>query len=394
MDGAPAKARPKDRRLEIARNAGELFSSRGFHAVRMDDIAQASDITARALYRHYANKQALLSHVVLENQQRLMDALAMLTSRPAVERKLDESLLAVAEAALDSRQLSLLWQREARHLEPDDYRRSIEQSRWMAEQFKLLLIDPDRSDLDRAAAEIRSWAVVSVLTSSVFYEHALSRQRLKRELIAASARVIAAPGAPVDIVERVEDARGSSSRREQLIDSAARAFRRRGFGGVSIDDIGAEVGVVGPALYRYFDTKADILVAVVTRLQEWQALEMARAMQTAGSDEEVLEGVVRGYIRIALEATDLLAVSLTEQLYIPVGVRERLDRVRADAIGEWQRWLSAARPEVSDALAVMLVNSARAIVDDCVRIPHLREHPNFKAELTRSTLAALDLTES
>ncbi|MCW2839986.1 MAG: TetR family transcriptional regulator [Aeromicrobium sp.] len=46
---------------------------------------------------------------------------------------------------------------------------------------------------------------------------------------------------------------------------------------------------------------------------------------------------------------------------------------------------------LSDALAVMLVNSGKAIVDDCVRIPHLREHPNFEVELTRSTLAALGL---
>lgn len=394
MEAAPAKARPKDRRLEIARNAGELFSSRGFHAVRMDDIAQASGITARALYRHYANKQALLSHVVLENQQRLMDALAIVTARPADERTLDESLPAVAEAALDSRQLSLLWQREARHLDPDDYRLSIEQSRWMADQFQLLLIDPGRADLDRAAAEIRSWAVVSVLTSSVFYEHSLSRQRLKRELIGASARVIAAPGAPAQAVRRVRATRRSSSRREQLIDSAARAFRRHGFGGVSIDDIGSEVGVVGPALYRYFDTKADILVAAVTRLHEWQALEMMRAMQAASSDEAVLAGLVRGYIRIALEATDLLAVSLTERLYVPDAFSDRFDRIRADNLGEWQRWMSVARPEVPDPLAVVLVSSAQAIVDDCVRIPHLREHPNFEAELTLSTLSALGLQES
>jgi hypothetical protein len=33
---------------------------------------------------------------------------------------------------------------------------------------------------------------------------------------------------------------------------------------------------------------------------------------------------------------------------------------------------------LSDALAVMLVNSGKAIVDDCVRIPHLREHPTSR----------------
>ena len=53
-------------------------------------------------------------------------------------------------------------------------------------------------------------------------------------------------------------------------------------------------------------------------------------MNTPGADEAVLVELVRGYIRVALGATDLLAVSLTEWLYLPEGVIDRLERIRAD----------------------------------------------------------------
>lgn len=361
----------------------------------MDDIAEASDITARALYRHYDSKQALLAHVVLADQQRLMDTLSVLSATPAAERDLDMTLTAITNAALDSRRLSLLWQREARHLGTDDYQRVRNQTRAMAKQFQELLIGDERPDLDDAVSEIRIWVVVSIVTSPGHYEYTLTRNALTRELVAASRRVLDGPaasttGVPIDPVLP----RTSNSRREQLLYAGAKVFRDKGFGGVSIDDIGAPIGLVGPALYRYFDNKAEILAAAVARLDEWLALELSRAMRTTGPDSEVLAHLIEGYIRVAIEATDLLAVSLTERLHLPAGMTERFDRVRSDYTAEWQRWLSVARPELSDAQAAIMVKMARAIVDDCVRIPHLRRHPTLAPELLCAALSALDLADA
>ncbi|GAA4558281.1 helix-turn-helix domain-containing protein [Pseudonocardia xishanensis] len=140
---------------------------------------------------------------------------------------------------------------------------------------------------------------------------------------------------------RVAD-RAPLARREQLVAAAAQEFRAKGFAGVGVDDIGGRVDVVGPALYRYFDTKADILVAAVSRWHEWPALETARVFHAPVPGEAVLGLLVEGHVRTALHATDLLAVWLTERLYLPDAVRERLDRVQADSLAEWQRWLSGA----------------------------------------------------
>jgi len=388
----PQPSEPSPRQVQIATNASELFSARGFHSVRMDDIANASGITARALYRHFVNKQALLSQVVLDDQQRVVDTLTRLNAKPADERTLDGNLAELADVALEGRRLSLLWQREARHLDVDDFRKVRSRTRWISEQFGNLLVVPERSDLDAAATELRSWAVVSIVSSPAFYDSALSRQRLSQELIAASKRVIAsrAPKRVADSPAPAALGRRLGSRREQLMRAAAIAFRHKGFGGVTIDDIGRDVGIVGAALYRYFENKADILVAVVTRFDEWQALELNRAIHSPCADEAVLAEIIQGYIRVVTESTDFLAVSLTERLYLPPGISDRFDRIRSDYIGEWQRWLSAARPDLPEAVSSTRVNIAKTIIDDCVRIPHLQRAPNFSEDLLGLVLDALD----
>ncbi|WP_300010913.1 TetR/AcrR family transcriptional regulator [Pseudonocardia sp.] len=399
MDAAAAPApparrsRPANRRAEIARHAGELFSVRGFHAVRMDDIAEASGITARALYRHYRNKQALLAHVVREDQQHVIDTLTTLAERPAQTRDSVADLAAVTDAALDSRRLSLLWQREARHLADEDYRLVRRQTRWIAATLDELFLRHDRPDLGDDIIDIRRWVLVSIVSGHGLYDSPLPRPRLAGELIAAARRVIdAPPGVPsADPPAPVQVDRTPIARREQLIWAAARAFRDKGFGGVGNDEVGSQLGIVGPALYRYFDTKADLLVAAVNRLHEWLALEMTRAIHAPCPDEHVLAVLVRGHVRVAIEASELLAVWLTERLYLPDAARERFDRIEADYIAEWQRWLSIARPDLPDAVAASLVTTAKTVIDDCARIQRLQHYPTLHAELSRAALATLGL---
>ncbi|MDL5159698.1 TetR/AcrR family transcriptional regulator [Actinomycetospora termitidis] len=389
-DGAATRPAAGRRRVEIARDAAELFARRGFHAVRMNDIAEAGGITARALYRHYANKQALLAHVIREDQQHVLDAIAALERRPPDARGLENDLTAMVAAALDSRRLSVLWQREARHLTSEDYALVRRRTRFIAERFRVLLVEPAHPDLGEDTADLRSWVVVSLVSGPGFYDTTLSRARLERSLVAAGTRVIRAP-AVESVHPTTEAERPTTARREQLIDAAAREFRAKGFAGVSMDDIGAEVGVVGPALYRYVDTKVDLLSTAVTRLHEWLALETRRSLRCP-SDDEVLGHLVSGYIRVACDATDLLATSLTEKLYLPDNVLDRTERSEADSFGEWQRWLVVRRPDLAEAEAATLVRAARTVIDDCVRIPHLRRHPAMADELRCAALATMGLT--
>jgi AcrR family transcriptional regulator len=59
-----------------------------------------------------------------------------------------------------------------------------------------------------------------------------------------------------------------ASRREQILAVAAELFAQRGFHGVSIADLGAAVGVSGPALYRHFPGKEALLAEMLVGISE------------------------------------------------------------------------------------------------------------------------------
>ncbi|TWH41876.1 TetR family transcriptional regulator [Rhodococcus rhodochrous J38] len=369
--------------MQIANNARELFALRGFHAVRVDHIAEASGVTARAVYRHYKNKQELLARIIDEDQQRWIDALDSI-SEVESDEELARHLDYLARVGIESRRLSVLWQREARHLDEDDFRTVRSRAVWISDNVAGRLIRPCHPGLGAFATDVRSWAVVSVLTSPAFYDSALSRSRLATVMATACERIIAAP--TVEPVRRRQTPTVENvpmARREQLLAAAAAAFRRSGYAGVSIDDIGADVGFAGPAIYRYFKTKSSILVALMERFAEWRALEVVRALRTSTDPAEVLSALISGYVRLGIEAVDLLAVALTERHYLPDEDRERFERINDDFVSELRRWYSSVRPDVDPAAAQSLVSIAVTVVHDLVRIPHFLRSPDFESELDR-----------
>ncbi len=64
MTDSVRATRPRDRKAQLAAVAAELFRARGFPGVGIKDIADAAGVTGPALYRHFADKQAILAYVV------------------------------------------------------------------------------------------------------------------------------------------------------------------------------------------------------------------------------------------------------------------------------------------------------------------------------------------
>jgi AcrR family transcriptional regulator len=55
-------------------------------------------------------------------------------------------------------------------------------------------------------------------------------------------------------------------RRDEIVEAALRAFRRKGFQGSSMADIIAESGLSAGAIYGYFASKSEIVMAVATKV--------------------------------------------------------------------------------------------------------------------------------
>jgi AcrR family transcriptional regulator len=79
-DGEPRTRIDADTRREsIASSARRLFATRGFHATTTRELAQAAGVSDALLYRHFADKQAILNYVV-------DDAVRSFSGLPPLER--------------------------------------------------------------------------------------------------------------------------------------------------------------------------------------------------------------------------------------------------------------------------------------------------------------------
>ena len=74
------------------------------------------------------------------------------------------------------------------------------------------------------------------------------------------------------------------SRREQILQAAAQLFAERGSRAVGVDDVGAAVGVTGPAIYRHFASKDAMLAEMLLRISERLLAGGSERVADAGDD--------------------------------------------------------------------------------------------------------------
>jgi AcrR family transcriptional regulator len=98
------------------------------------------------------------------------------------------------------------------------------------------------------------------------------------------------------------------SRREQILAAAAELFARHGFHGVGIDDIGAAVGISGPALYRHFRSKDAMLGEMLTSISEMLLDGGQDRAGKFGEPRVLLTELVRFHVDFALDNPALITV--------------------------------------------------------------------------------------
>lgn len=86
---------------------------------------------------------------------------------------------------------------------------------------------------------------------------------------------------------RLADPALSSRRRAQILDAALTRFRERGFRQTTIEEICAEARISPGALYRYFDSKADLIAAIALDARA----EAESILERIDGAERLLEGL-------------------------------------------------------------------------------------------------------
>jgi AcrR family transcriptional regulator len=155
-------------------------------------------------------------------------------------------------------------------------------------------------------------------------------------------------------------------RRQQILSTAADLFAARGFHGVSMGDIGAAVGVSGPALYKHFAGKEDILGQCLLHASD-QLLAGARELLSDGAPPvaatEALEALIARHADFALDNPALIVVQEREWGALGADTRAQVRKRQLAYVDVWCDALRPLRPDLSATQARAAVQAAFGLLN-------------------------------
>ncbi|ALG83845.1 TetR/AcrR family transcriptional regulator [Gordonia phthalatica] len=130
-----------------------------------------------------------------------------------------------------------------------------------------------------------------------------------------------------------------AARRVEILASAARQFALRGYQGVRLEDIGADVGISGPAMYRHFASKTDLLDTILVDVSEQLHEGGVAAASSPGSPDDRLHRLIEFHIDVLVTRPDLISVQDRDLFSLSEDARYRVRSLQRRYVEEWVRVL-------------------------------------------------------
>ena len=109
------------RQAALLREAARLFAEHGFNGVSLEDLGTAVGVSGPAIYRHFANKQAVLGAVLTDVSRRLLDGgTAVVTDDGQADHVLERLVAFHVDFALGGADVIRVQDRDLQSLGDDD----------------------------------------------------------------------------------------------------------------------------------------------------------------------------------------------------------------------------------------------------------------------------------
>lgn len=174
------------------------------------------------------------------------------------------------------------------------------------------------------------------------------------------------------------------SRRQQILAVAADLFAQYGFRGVSVAELGAACGVSGPALYKHFRSKDQMLAEMLVSISQ----ELLRVGRQRVEDGGGLEELVDWHITFALANKPLIVVQDRDWSALPLEAREQVRGLQREYVDLWAAVLRTRRPRLDGHQALARVHAAFGLLNST---PHsaVLPDPQMREVLREMTLSSL-----
>ena len=185
--------------------------------------------------------------------------------------------------------------------------------------------------------------------------------------------------------------RRDPDRKEKILAAAADLVAQRGFHAVSMTEIGTAVGISGAAIYRHFENKSALLVALFDRSID-DLLEHERVTLEDSEDiASALASLIDRQVAFVVHDREFARVYHGQVENLPESDRVRLRRKQRLYLHTWEHLVLEIHKGFDDAGARTLVNAAIGAIQSPlfhnVGIPEDR----LEGMLTRAAYAVLGL---
>ncbi len=180
----------------------------------------------------------------------------------------------------------------------------------------------------------------------------------------------------------------ATTRREQILETAAMLFAERGFHGVSMHDIGGACGISGPALYKHVAGKDDLLTQSLTSISE-RLLAEGRARSEAATDSAAaLEALIAWHIEFALTHRPLIVIQEREWANLVADGRREVRALQLAYIDIWVDTVRHLRDDLDAAEARAAVQATFGLINSTPHSARISETA-MRSRLSRMARAAL-----
>jgi len=178
-------------------------------------------------------------------------------------------------------------------------------------------------------------------------------------------------------------------RRDAILAAALELFSRKGYQETSIDEIGAAAGVSGPAIYRHFESKQELLAASFMHSFDQRRLQFRNVLDGATTVEERLELIVRDTVENTLAERQVLTLYTRELRHLPRDMRAPVQRKQQELTNDWVKVVSHAYPHLSLTEARMAVMCVHNLIATLAFTDGGMEQDDLASMLVAMSIAAL-----
>ncbi|GED96964.1 TetR/AcrR family transcriptional regulator [Gordonia crocea] len=192
---------------------------------------------------------------------------------------------------------------------------------------------------------------------------------------------------------RTQRGRAKAARRAELLTAAARLMAERGFAAVRLEDIGAEAGISGPAVYRHFSSKTDVLDTLLLEISERLFTGGNEVVERGLAPTTTLVELIGFHIEVLVSKPDVIVVQDRDLPSLTPAANHRVRLLQRRYV---ERWIDVVLecaaegelPEMGRDEARVRVHAMFGLLNSSPRLPPFPSS-RLRPVLTAMALAAL-----